>query len=478
MQPTSQQEAIIDFSGPELLVEAGPGSGKTSSIFFLSKARSSENKLYLVFGRRDMEEAQRRMRKEGIQNMHITTVHSLAYQAVVKEYKYDIGDLRPSDVVENIKELKDLSKKRKQDAFILAKHIVDFYNKFLFSDFRDISELDPSKYILASSQYLQFISDKTKEIWNKMDNSDIPVTHDFYLKKYILQNPKLDYDLIICDEAQDLNPAVISLFRNQDSRKIAVGDSFQSIYQWRGSANLFNLLDWPVLPLSESFRFHEEIAEEVNDVLELYALIDPEFKVKFPVIGKASKDPKAHLSNEPKAIIGRSNGAIISKAIGLIEDGTEYIHFVGKVKSYLFGQINIFDIYNLFIENKSKIQDPYVGAFSSIEDLKEHAEEIQDIELLKYINLVNRYKRKLPLLIKQLQNSDCAPSRAEVIVSTAHKMKGGEANHVTLLSDFITPERILEKKSEISDKQKLLDTIGPEINLRYVASSRAKQILE
>jgi len=68
--------------------------------------------------------------------------------------------------------------------------------------------------------------------------------HDGYLKLYQLSNPVLQYDCILLDEAQDINPVTGEIIFSQSrafnfySKKtsiILVGDSHQQIYSFRGA---------------------------------------------------------------------------------------------------------------------------------------------------------------------------------------------------------------------------------------------------
>ena len=46
------------------------------------------------------------------------------------------------------------------------------------------------------SIHYNFIERKTRLLLSKMENGEIEITHDFYLKKFQLSNPQLPYDYI------------------------------------------------------------------------------------------------------------------------------------------------------------------------------------------------------------------------------------------------------------------------------------------
>ena len=63
-----------------------------------------------------------------------------------------------------------------------------------------------------------------------MERAEIPITHEFYLKKFQLQNPQLSYDYILFDEGQDASPVMLDVFLKQKATKVIVGDGHQQIY--------------------------------------------------------------------------------------------------------------------------------------------------------------------------------------------------------------------------------------------------------
>merc|ERR1711963_1224183 len=103
--------------------------------------------------------------------------------------------------------------------------------------------------------------------------------HDGYLKLFQLQNPnlqdaevkgrKLIHDVLMIDEGQDMNPAMLDIFSHQNITKIIVGDPSQQIYMFRGAVNALGSLDANyTYHLTQSFRFGPNIAYAANTCLE------------------------------------------------------------------------------------------------------------------------------------------------------------------------------------------------------------------
>ena len=96
------------------------------------------------------------------------------------------------------------------------------------------------------------------------------------MKQLQLLNPDLQYwvgphDLLLLDEAQDMNPCMLSVCLQQSVPKIVVGDQHQQIYSFRGAVNALELVlasDQTTVRtnyfLTKSFRLGSEIAFTAN----------------------------------------------------------------------------------------------------------------------------------------------------------------------------------------------------------------------
>ena len=95
-----------------------------------------------------------------------------------------------------------------------------------------------------------------------------------------------------------------------------------------------------------------------------------------------------------------------------------------------------------------------------------------DLELVKLFNLTKKYGKRLYYVIKEVVPMD----NAETIFITAHKSKGLEWDSVIIGDDFISYSDWCEECLEegVLDVSK---SIIPEINLMYVAITRAKNVI-
>lgn len=96
---------------------------------------------------------------------------------------------------------------------------------------------------------------------------------DMYVKMWQLTKPKLDYDFILYDEAQDADPVMLDILKdqhNQGVQVILVGDPHQQIYEWRGAINAMQGIEQikDTTYLTKSFRFGPHIAQVGDTVLK------------------------------------------------------------------------------------------------------------------------------------------------------------------------------------------------------------------
>jgi superfamily I DNA/RNA helicase len=133
------------------------------------------------------------------------------------------------------------------------------------------------------------------------------------------------------------------------------------------------------------------------------------------------------------------------------------------------------EVYSLKQNQRSSISDPFIRHFDSFAKFKEFVQTSQDAEYSTVVKLVERYDAQCPQLVAQLRDR-LAPSKEGhcVILTTAHKSKGLEFDHVKLGDDFVDLNENLAALSEPA----LDDSLVEELNILYVAISRARRSLE
>lgn len=309
-----------------------------------------------------------------------------------------------------------------------------------------------------------------------MDKGENEITHDFYLKKFQLLNPNLNYDYILFDEGQDASPTMLDVFLNQKSTKVIVGDIHQQIYGWRYAINSLDKVDFTDFYLTKSFRFNSEIAILAEEILKTKKHFSEVKPIDIKGLGQNTK-------TITRITLARTNVALLLKAIDLLLEDSRInkVYFEGNINSYTYAEDggSIYDILNLYNGYHKLIKDKLIKSMKDFEQLVEYADKTEDVQMKMIIQVVKKYTNQLPYLIKQLKTNhvnDNEKQSADMIFSTVHKSKGMEYDEVYLQNDFISEEKI---KKLIDDPKTKFDPNGlaEEVNMLYVAVTRTKNKL-
>lgn len=292
-------------------------------------------------------------------------------------------------------------------------------------------------------------------------NEEMPMPHDGYLKLFQLSHPKLKFDGILLDEAQDTNPVTSAILNEQNTARILVGDPHQQIYGFRGAIDAMEQLNsTQTCYLTHSFRFNQTIASLANKLLH-------SFKGELHRIKGIGEYGDMGKVKPPYTIISRTNAGLFDEAV---------VHYRKYSLAYLGTQGLTFkaieDAYQLSRERPDKVKDSFLKRFNDLESLKEYAKSVDDFELLSLCKVTDTYKdTDIPNLIKRIKRKTIKdPAKADIILTTTHKAKGLEFDHVKMVNDFIP----LVKDDSIIEVQ-MADP--EEINLLYVSITRTKKCL-
>ncbi len=482
MKLTSEQEKILNQSG-NLKINAVAGSGKTSTLIAYAKTRSPEHQiLYLAFNKSVKLDAKKRFLQQGLKNVTVETAHSLAYRHVVMNGPYRINGLGYK-----IHELAEILEIRgdgeKHSEFILANHVKKFFSYFCNSDKRFIADLDYLEIVNDHKakkfvkMHYSYIRDKTIDLFQKMEHAKMEITHDFYLKKFQLSNPKLAYNYILFDEGQDASAAMLDVFFKQEATKVIVGDTHQQIYSWRFAVNSLEKADYETHFLSTSFRFNEEIASLAIAVLNWKSFLEAPKNLSIVGSGK-NKEVKS------KAIIARTNLGLLLKAIEFVTENENVhdIYFEGNFNSYTYAEdgASLYDVLNLFNNKRKLIRDKLIREMQSMNELEDYISKTEDLELAMMVEIVKKYENEIPDILRSIKNKHLGndnKDQAEMIFSTVHRCKGMEYDSIELAPDFITEEKVQKTVSDLRKAKLSTTKLNEEINLLYVAITRTKNKL-
>lgn len=408
---------------------------------------------------------------DGLLTHNCRTAHSLAFKPAVighfgKSRLDEGGDNQVVQHIENDPKVLPVMKirddKNTTAAFIILKTITRFCQSaeslispsHVPSSFFAGIEKDGDKKRAA-----KVVADQAQKVWEDIivKDSHIPITFDFYLKWWALAGPTLPYDVILFDEAQDASPVMFDITQPQHAQQVYVGDSWQSIYKWRNAIDAMKKAPGKELTLSQSFRFGPEIASQANELLSILGEED-EITGVGPQ-GSVHDDPFKHMS-EKATLLCRSNAGVVSETVEAL-DRNKKVGVVGGTYDATNMMYGAYDLY------QGKTTDhPDFRMFSDWDALVEFTKGEEGGSYKPIVKMVERYSHGIPNLCRKLRYETVKPHEANIVVSTAHKAKGGQWDEVHLSEDFPDLVYLADDNSYKLDED--------EGNLMYVAATRAK----
>ena len=303
------QQKVVEYNGNKpLLVEAGPGSGKTRVIiervkFLINELKVNPSSLLVItFTKKAANELKDRLSedipKNIINKMQISTIHSFCLDFLkkrgnvtnlidddsgekrrlfIQKYKYKLGfknefylaDYQIPSVINKFDEyttfkvdidgLIDYIKQTRP----IDKEYVDFVNSFKCFPSKKVRDNEKFKKSWYNARFLQTPKAYVKylellDLFNAVDYNTVQIKFLESLK----ENPETQYTNILVDEFQDTDPVQAEIFeillKNAESFT-AVGDVDQSIYSFRGSfrdyfEEFYNKYNAELISLNYNYR--------------------------------------------------------------------------------------------------------------------------------------------------------------------------------------------------------------------------------
>ena len=461
MQPTEEQERIVASDAGSLVVEAGAGAAKTTTLGLYASARPRSRILYLAFNKSIQLEAAARMPP----NVNCRTTHSIAWRKATElfggEASQRVGKTYASSVARTFR-----------CGPLVATAALQAIQNWCGSL---SSQIDASHVPTDIAERLAdpgSVVEIARATWARMcrpDGGELRLPHDGYLKLFQMEEPTLrGQDLVAVDEAQDLNMCTYDIVRRQCGGLVLVGDSAQQIFAFRGSANALRIHEADHrLQLTRSFRFGESLAQMANALLDHFKLDNA-----LHIVGAGRVPTRLTVDTQRSfAVLARTNAVVFEEAISFLSTNRRY-HFVGGPEGYRMEKL--LDAYYLWAGSSGQVRDPYLRSFGSFEDLQQLADDAADPELRHLVRVVEDYGGRVPALVDQIRSRHVALDRAAwsdfegVFFSTAHKAKGLEFDQVWLADDFM---RFFEDGKELTAEE----VEQADVNLLYVALTRAKE---
>lgn len=465
-KPTIEQSHAIDKckKGDSFKVMAFAGTGKTSTLVMMAKEKKNQKGLYLAFNKKMADEAAQKFSN----NVECKTFHSLAYRNSPRYLLNKVSTQRiyPRDLVAmySLRPMRLAGRSCFFDfsANLLANYILNTIRNFCKTssqriDARHFHQILSPREWEVRDELTDILFPIIEQHWNKLiGDNDFPIDHDIYLKVWEMTKPKLDYDFLFVDEAQDSDPTSISIVLNQKNTQVLyVGDKHQQIYSWRRATNVMQTLPLEAVYLTQSFRFGDAIAETANLILKRVLGEKNSIKGNKKLNSRVfyNKVNPEHLD----AFISRTNGIGFGRYIDQIQDNVSVDLLADKTK--------ILD----FLKSADALKIGRVQShgelrgFQSWTEVVEHVKTNNDTQLGAMLRLSDNYNfNEVQIILEKGQGI----KNPESLILTAHKSKGLEYDNVELGNDF-----------QFKIDQEVLTLDAEEARLLYVSVTRAKHNL-
>ena len=454
---TAEQKAVISCQvqpGDVVLIQAFAGTGKTTTLLNTARQYSDKRILFITFNKGLSESTKKNTNSE---NIEICTMHSLALGYIDPNGSMEIGKI-------SLRFLQKILNIERQDASIVR----SILNNYFSSSSKSISSTHVNSLNLYNEQ---FFIDNAQYVWDLMILNKCKVPHDAYLKMFQLKNVKLEFDIIMLDEAQDSTECMLSILKKQlHTVRYLVGDIHQQIYGFRNVCNPFQehrseSCRIKHFTLSQSFRYGYQIAHLSNMFLEHFK----NEKKKINTVGMSTHICTT-LPNEKYTLISRTNATLLREAFTVSQNRT--CHLLGKSYNFEKERLYVQNIENIQLGNQTMNVEKLSG-FNSINELKQHFRDLNNYKWAMRIALAEEYGTdQLIENYMRLESQIVDIEIADVILSTVHQAKGLEFNNVKLSNDFIP---LVTAQNTIFIYKSLSALEG--YNLLYVAMTRAKNNL-
>ncbi|MEV6781194.1 UvrD-helicase domain-containing protein [Streptomyces sp. NPDC051098] len=471
MNPTDEQTAAADAfrAGDHLALQAGAGTGKTSTLVLLATTTQRRGR-YIAFNKSISQHAATRFPS----TVACKTAHSLAYAAIGHRYRGRLNGPRQA-VWKTGMALGITQAVRIGDRHVthkaLSHAVLRTVTRYCHSADRTLSRhhVPPLRGLEDKDLHTQLahiVLPFAHKAWADLQRPDDGVVrfdHDHYLKLWALTDPTIEADFLLLDEAQDTNPVLEHVFTAQraHSQLVMVGDSAQAIYGWRGARDVMTGFDGHTLTLSQSFRFGPSLAEEANRWL---TLADAPIRLT----GTAAVPTELAPVDRPDAVLCRTNIGAMTEVMAHLGAGYR-VGLAGGGEGLRSLATAARDL-----KEGARTWHPELLLFASWGELQEYAEhDPSGADLKPFVDLIDQYGPEVVLAaVDQLTPE----THADVTISTAHRAKGREWARVRIAGDFTRPTDADQPDAKGHPAPGPID--DSEARLAYVAVTRTRNCLD
>lgn len=332
LRRTDEQERIVAAavsSKDNLIINALAGTGKTSTLEMIERALPRGPILYLVFNKKNSDEATERMFSTTTVRTFNSLGHRIWASACSKRLRLEA---KKSHTIlrEMIDEIKD--KSTKNEIWASYWNVISGVALAKALGYVPDGKYPTAKRLISQGQFHAALEEKPDDLTSDLIDAVLTTSIKQAYEGLIDYNdqpymPALfggtfpNFPLVLCDETQDMSPINHALIEKlARNRLMAVGDPHQSIYAFRGAktngmAEAQAKFSMTPLDLSTSFRCPRAVVEAARWRVPKFNWIKPGGHVE----SLTTLTPDSISDNS--AIICRNNAPLFKTALNLLIAG-------------------------------------------------------------------------------------------------------------------------------------------------------------
>jgi superfamily I DNA/RNA helicase len=457
-----------------LVVQARAGTGKTSTIIEAFGHAPEDKICYCVFNKKNQLEAQGKVTDGRVE---VKTLHALGYAFIRNIWKGVSPDsfverdriadaakplFLPNEVITQVAKLVSFAKN-----LTINPTLEDLVNIALDRGIDAGEEAELPENGLFNTEALAKLALKALEAAKVRDKQNRISFDDMVWLPVAMGWVKAWYDLVVVDECQDMNLPQLEMATKackRGGRICVVGDDRQAIYGFRGAASdgmglMKSKLNAASLSLTTTYRCPKSVVALAKEIVPDYVAAP---SAPRGIVDHGSVD-SCMTARPGDAILSRVNAPLMPLCLAFLRQGIPARiegRDIGKQLAAIVKKFKARSVPDCLLrlkawESRQIKRLTAAGKEAQIEGIKDQAATI--IAVAEGASNVNEIHERLERLF---QDSD-KQRRPAVVLSSVHKAKGLEWDHVYALADTF----------------RNVDQGGEESNIYYVAITRTKKHL-
>lgn len=471
-----------------LVVRARAGTGKTTTIKAAFTVAPEERMLYAVFNKKNQVEALQAITDPRVE---IKTLHSLGFAFIQQVWPQS----KPTEEVETERVQQAVGEREPAVVKAQVRKLVAFAKNTLIAPTLDeLIELAEERDIECPNYEAPINGGWTRaalsraalrvlELSKIRDPKGRISFNDMVWLPCAMGWTRAWYDLVVVDEAQDMNLPQLTMAKaacKPGGRVCVVGDDRQAIYGFRGAVSdgmdmMRQTLNAAELGLTTTYRCPKKVVALAAAIVPDYKAADtaPEGEVLACTVMAICLQAQVG-----DAILSRTNAPLMPLCLSLLRKGTPARiegRDIGKALLDIVEKLNAHSVPD-FLRKVAAWADRQTVRLMASRHYEEKADQIQDqsqtlVALADGASSVTEISRRLTTLFGDTETN----GKPVVTLSTTHKAKGLEWSKVYLLTD--TYNRSRPANGATPSPEAAAKAAKEKANIYYVAITRAKSIL-